>query len=339
MTTANLSHTTPIYRGEAAGRQNFKNAQDAQTVSQSKFLSDVLTGLASSPKTLPCKYLYDAHGSKLFDQICELPEYYPTRTEIGILRRHLPEMAELLGPKAQVVEYGSGSGLKTRLLLDALHSPTGCALIEISCSHLENCARKMQGEFSHLEISAVCADYTRPVKLPEAPDGTARKIVFFPGSTIGNFDSEDAQSFLKAMAETVGTGGGLLIGVDLRKDRAILEPAYDDAAGVTAEFNLNLLQRINRELGANFPLKDFEHKAIYNSKLGRVEMHLVSKSNQVVRIAGKAFEFKVGETIHTENSYKYTIAGFKRMATSAGWNVEQVWTDDDNLFSVQYLTT
>jgi dimethylhistidine N-methyltransferase len=245
----------------------------------------------------------------------------------------------MMGRGVQVIEYGSGSGLKTRLLLESLDQGTGCVLVDISRSHLMNCAEQLEQDFPDLEVSAVCADYTRPVALPDAPAGTLRKVVFFPGSTIGNFEPQQAENFLRAMAESVGAGGALLIGVDLQKPAEILEPAYDDSAGVTADFNLNLLRRINRDLGADFQLENFFHRAPYNADKGRVEMHLVSKCQQRVHLAGQSFQFNAGETIHTESSHKYTLDGFKHLAAAAGWTVIYVWIDDKNLFSVQYLVT
>ena len=301
-----------------------------------RFLSDVLEGLTRSAKTLPCKYFYDARGSALFDRICTLPEYYPTRTELAILRRHAGAMAAAIGPRCLLVEYGSGSSTKTRLLLDRLAEPAAYVPVDISREHLLQSAAALAAHYPRLRVIPVCADFTRPFALPDVPDA-ARVVGYFPGSTIGNFAPADARKFLADVAEQCGPGGALLIGVDLTKPRSVLEPAYDDARGVTAEFNRNLLRRANRELGADFDLAAFDHRAFWNASLGRVEMHLVSRRDQVVRIAGQAIPFAKGESIHTENSHKYELEGFAALAAAAGFTVERVWTDDAELFSVQLL--
>ena len=301
-----------------------------------RFLSDVLEGLARSAKTLPCKYFYDARGSALFDRICTLPEYYPTRTELAILRRHAGAMAAAIGPRCLLVEYGSGSSTKTRLLLDRLADPAAYVPVDISREHLLQSAAALAAHYPRLRVIPVCADFTRPFALPDVPDA-ARAVGYFPGSTIGNFAPADARKFLADVAEQCGPGGALLIGVDLTKPRSVLEPAYDDARGVTAEFNRNLLRRANRELGADFDLAAFDHRAFWNASLGRVEMHLVSRRDQVVRIAGQAIPFAKGESIHTENSHKYELAGFAALAAAAGFTVERAWIDDAELFSVQLL--
>jgi L-histidine Nalpha-methyltransferase len=301
-----------------------------------RFLADVLAGLSARRKTLPCKYFYDERGSALFDRICELDEYYPTRTELDILRRHVAAMAAALGPRCLIVEYGSGSSTKTRLLLERLDDPAAYVPVDISREHLLRSAAALAARHPRLRVIPVCADFTRPFGLPGVP-GTLRRVAYFPGSTIGNFAPADARSFLSHVAHQCGSGGALLIGVDLRKPRAILEPAYDDARGVTAEFNRNLLRRINRELGADFDPSGFDHRAFWNTDEGRVEMHLVSRREQHVRLAGRAFRFSRGETIHTENSYKYDLSGFAKLAGAAGFEVERVWTDDALLFSVQLL--
>lgn len=277
------------------------------------FRRDIIAGLSAHPKTLPCKYLYDKTGSELFDQICDLPEYYPTRTELGILRSCLPEVATLIGPNAQVVEYGSGSGLKTRLLLKALDNPTSCAMIEISRSYLMRSADDLAMDWPNMHIIPICADYTRELRLPPMDKNTKHRLAFFPGSTIGNFNPAEAKSFLRSVANTVGSNGGLLIGVDLRKDLTVLEAAYDDAAGVTAAFNKNLLRRINHELDGTFCLANFKHEARYNESAGRIEMHLKAKRSLKVSVADKNFSFAAGETIHTESSYKHTLSGFEEL--------------------------
>jgi len=303
---------------------------------RASFLADVLAGLSSPRKTLPCKYLYDERGSALFERICELDEYYPTRTELGILRRHAGAMAAALGPRCLLVEYGSGSSTKTRLLLERLEEPAAYVPVDISREHLLRAAAALSARHPQLAVRPVCADFTRPFALPTLP-GALRRAAFFPGSTIGNFGPAEARKFLAQVAEQCGSGGLLLIGVDLRKPREILEPAYDDAQGVTAEFNRNLLRRINRELGADFDLAAFDHRALWNEADGRVEMHLVSRRDQRVRIAGRSVGFARGESIHTESSHKYELEGFAALARSAGFEVERVWTDEARLFSVQLL--
>lgn len=302
------------------------------------FLRDVHNGLTATPKTLPCKYLYDARGSELFDAICELDEYYPTRTELGIMRERGGEMLDAIGEGSVLIEYGSGSSLKTRLLLERARGLAGYVPIDISGDYLNEVAAGLRHDFPHVPIRPVTADYTRDFELPEPAREARRRVVYFPGSTIGNFEPKAARRFLQRIARVCGEDGGLLIGVDLRKDRAILEPAYDDARGVTAEFNLNLLRRINRELDGEFDLGRFTHRAVYNARASRVEMHLVSRGVQTVRIAGEPYRFADGETIWTESSYKYTLAGFAEMAGTAGLRRRKVWTDADRLFSVQFFS-
>ena len=301
------------------------------------FRGQVLHGLSQSRKQLPCKFFYDRTGSELFDRICDLPEYYLTRTELGILESHVREMAEIIGERCLLVEYGSGSSLKTRLLLEHLCDPAGYVPLDISREHLLGAAAKLSSLFPALPVLPVCADYTRAFDLPRV-EGAARTVVYFPGSTIGNFDPHEAGAFLRAAADRCGPGGGLLIGVDLKKDPAVLHAAYNDSAGVTAAFNLNILARINRELDGNFDLARFAHYAFYNPRLGRIEMHLVSRDDQTVSAADHRFVFREGETIFTESSYKYTPDEFQSLAGSSGWTVEKVWTDASRAFSVQYLT-
>ena len=299
------------------------------------FRRDVLAGLRAPQKTLPCKYFYDAAGSALFEEITRLDAYYPTRTETAILESHGDEMAALVGPRARIVEYGSGSSEKTRLLLDRLDGPAAYVPIDISEGHLLEAAGALRAQYPGLPIVPVAADYTAPFHLPDTPG--RRTVVFFPGSTIGNFEPAAAVPFLAGMARVAGPGGGLVVGVDLRKDAAVLARAYDDEEGVTAAFNLNLLVRINRELGADFDLAGFAHRAVWNGALGRVEMHLVSRTDQQVHVGGERVDFRAGETIHTENSYKYTVAGFGEIAAQAGFQPVQVWTDAAAYFSVHYL--
>ena len=300
-----------------------------------EFLSDVLVGLRKPQKELPCKYFYDEAGSKLFDQICDSPDYYPTRTELAIMRAHAPEMAAALGAGCQLVEYGSGSSLKTPLLLEQLPRPVVYVPVDVSGPHLLNAARAIARRFPEIEVTPVVADFTRPLKLPETSARVARRVVYFPGSTVGNFAPPAAAELLRNVARLVGPSGALLIGVDLKKDAATLERAYNDAAGVTAAFNLNLLDRINRELGADFVPTQFEHKAHYDAAHGRVEMHLVSRRAQTVTVGDCEIAFRPGETIHTENSHKYTLGEFRDLAARAGFERARVWTDAAELFSVQ----
>jgi dimethylhistidine N-methyltransferase len=302
-----------------------------------QFLSDVLEGLQSPQKSLPCKYLYDENGSQLFEQICELDEYYLTRTELEIMRECAQEITAQLGDRCVLVEYGSGSSLKTRTLLDHLDDPVAYVPVDISKEHLKRTATELADRYPKLAVKPVCADFTRPFEPPTIEVPGQRTIVYFPGSTIGNFDPFEAGELLENIVEVVGCDGGLLIGVDLHKPRAILEPAYNDQLGITQAFNLNLLTRINRELGADFQLDRFRHRAVYNDAETRVEMHLVSQADQTVELDDVEIEFERGESIHTENSYKYTLDQFRAIADKSGFTVEQVWRDKDSLFSVQYL--
>ena len=302
------------------------------------FRSEVLTGLQSFEKTLPCKYFYDQRGSQLFDQICDLPEYYPTRTEAGIMRDHVQEMAALFGPDCLLIEYGSGSSTKTRILLDHLPRLAGYVPMDISREHLHRTAAGLADAYPHLDILPLCADYTAEFDLPAARRPVRSRAVYFPGSTIGNFHRDQAETFLNRIAQVCESGGGLLIGVDLKKPAHILEPAYDDAKGVTAAFNLNLLRRINEELGADFVLGQFAHRAFYNALAGRIEMHLMSRRPQTVHLGGAAIAFEEEETILTECSYKYSLPDFAALASAAGFMVRKVWTDPEQKFSVQYLT-
>ena len=302
------------------------------------FADDVIAGLSRPQKELPPKYFYDERGSALFEAICELPEYYPTRTETAIMRAHAPDMARRLGSGCALIEFGSGSSRKTRILIGEL-APVAYIPIDIAAEQLKASSVALAQAFPGLPIVAVCADYTRPLELP-ALDGieVRRRVVYFPGSTIGNFTVPEAAEFLRNARVIAGARGGLLIGVDLKKDRARLEAAYDDAQGVTAQFNLNILARINRELGADFDLPAFRHKAFYDAGLGRIEMHLVSAREQDVAIRGRVFRFGAGETIHTENSYKYSIAEFQALALGSGFAPQACWTDGEALFAVHYLT-
>ncbi len=295
------------------------------------FLRDVLAGLSSSPRTLPCKYFYDERGSALFDEICTLEEYYPTRTEAAILRDNAQAIADAAGPGAVLIEYGSGSSVKTRLLLDALDAPAAYVPVDISREHLLRCAAALAREYPALPVLPAAADFTRPFRLPALPEG--RRVVYFSGSTIGNFAPAEA---CRIMGHIADIADALLIGVDLRKGRDVLEPAYNDARGVTAAFNLNLLARINRELGGDFDLSAWRHRALFNERYGRIEMRLVSVRDQSVRVGGRRFDFGAGEEICTEHSHKYTLPGFASLCRRAGLEVGRVWTDRAGLFSVQF---
>jgi len=301
-------------------------------------LEEVLRGLRSPQKELPCKLFYDEVGSQLFERITTLDEYYPTRAEVRIMRAAAAEMAVRMGPECLLIEYGSGSSLKTRVLLDHLQRPAGYVPIDISREQLEQSTAALAGAYPGLTVLPVCADYTAALQLPDPLPRCATRVAYYPGSTIGNFVPEDARRFLSRIVEVCGRDGGLLIGVDLKKDPLMLHRAYNDALGVTAAFNLNILARLNRELGADFALDQFRHYAFYNPVFARVEMHLVSLAPQTVRIGGAHIEFDRGESIWTEASYKYTPTEFGVLAASAGWQVERVWTDDRELYSVQYLT-
>ncbi|HIN20731.1 MAG TPA: L-histidine N(alpha)-methyltransferase [Rhodospirillales bacterium] len=303
------------------------------------FRDDVFEGLSREQKELPCKYFYDDRGSELFNTICGLDEYYPTRTETALLQAHGREMADLIGPGVCLIEFGCGSLLKTRLLLDALRSPAAFVPIDISADHLLQSAAALAADYPNLEVLPVVADFTRPVKLPDkARKASENRIGFFPGSTIGNFDHAGAADFLATVADMVGGGGALLIGVDLKKDEDILVRAYDDAQGVTAAFNRNVLERINRELGGCFDIETFRHRALYNGAEGRIEMHLVSEKDQTVTVHDRDFTFTEGETIHTEDSYKYHVEEFSSLAAGAGFRSARTWVDGDGLFSLHYLT-
>jgi dimethylhistidine N-methyltransferase len=305
---------------------------------KSDFLRETIAGLASNPRTLPCKFFYDERGAQLFQQICELPEYYITRTELGILRLHGAEMAKALGEQIELIGLGTGAGTKTRILLEELKEPAVYIPIDISREQLQNSTTRFREIFPRLEILPVCADYLEHFELPLPRKPSSRSVVYFPGSTIGNFEPRAAIDFLRRMVEFCGEGGGLLIGVDLDKDRDIIEAAYNDSQGVTAEFNLNLLSRINRELGADFDVTNWRHRAIYNASEGRIEMYLISEIGQTVHIEDRQFHFGAGEKIVTEFSYKHTPEGFSALAREAGFDFEAMWTDEARLFGVFYFT-
>ncbi|CAN5366228.1 L-histidine N(alpha)-methyltransferase [soil metagenome] len=305
----------------------------------SDFLEQASAGLSHSPRTLPSKFFYDERGSDLFQEICELPEYYVTRTETEILRQHGGEIAESIGENAELVGFGTGAGVKTRMVLDHLQNPIAYVPVDISKQRLTESAEALSREMPNLEILPVCADYLQPFELPTPSRKPAHIAVYFPGSTIGNMEPHVAQHFLERVARLCGHSGGLIIGVDLEKSKDVLEPAYNDSAGVTAAFNLNILERANRELGADFDRAQWRHRAIYNEKAHRIEMHLISERPQSVHLGGRAFDFAAGEKIVTEFSYKHTIEGFSALAASAGFQLARVWTDPDKLFGVFHFTT
>lgn len=301
------------------------------------FRREVLAGLSRPSKTLPCKYLYDEQGARLFEAICEVEEYYPTRTELAILRWNMREMATMFGPRCRVVELGSGSAIKTRLLLEHMEDPAVYVPIDVSRNQLFESAARFAKAHPALEVLPVCADYTNHFELPESPVNPQKTILFFPGSTIGNFEPREAAEFMGRTSRFCGRNGGILLGVDLKKEPALLHRAYNDSRGITAEFNLNLLDRINRELDGDFDRSLFRHQARYNDAAGRIEMHLVNRQRQTVTVSGRQFHFTTGESIVTEHSYKYTLDEFRRLMARAGLQVARCWTDDQNWFSVQYL--
>ena len=309
-------------RAEAGDREEFRDA--------------ILAGLARSPRAIPAKFLYDARGSELFDAICELPEYYLTRTETGILKSCAPELARLAGPGCALVEFGSGSSVKTRLLLDAMPDLAAYVPIDISRQHLDATAAKLRRDYSWLRVEPVCADYMALSALPADMNGAPR-LGFFPGSTIGNLEPADGTAFLRRARALLGDRGAMVLGVDLRKDPQRLHDAYNDKAGVTAAFTLNLLRRMNRELDATFDLSAFAHDAFYDPVEGRIEIYFRSLRDQSVTVAGRVFTFAAGERVHTEYSYKYDDAGIEALARSAGFRIDRTWTDPARLFAVVYM--
>ena len=305
-------------------------------VPDSQFAQDVIAGLSARPKRLSPKYFYDETGSQLFEEITRLPEYYPTRCELSILDRHAAEIAAFLPADTALIEFGSGSTRKARLLLNAAPAVAAYVPVDISSDMLAQEAAELRRDFPRLTVLPVEADFTRPFRLPREIAARPR-VGFFPGSTIGNFEPHDAASFLRHAATMLGSKSTLIIGIDLVKAVSVLNAAYDDSAGVTAAFNLNLLTRINRELNGNFDLDSFSHQAFYNGERRRIEMHLASCKRQKVKVAGRSFEFRAGETIHTENSYKYTLESFRAMARGSGWTPAAAWSDPQGYFSVQAL--
>jgi dimethylhistidine N-methyltransferase len=301
------------------------------------FLNDVISGLGQPDKQLQCKYFYDQRGSKLFDQICELDEYYLTRTEQQIISLHALEMAEQLGREVMLIEFGSGSSHKTRTLLDALAAPVAYVPIDISEDHLVRTAAELRIRYPHIEILPLVSDFTKPFQLPRATRPFSHAAVFFPGSTIGNFRPDAAVCLMKQIANILGPQGGMLIGIDLQKEIATIEAAYNDAQGVTDQFNLNVLHRVNRELGANFNVDQFSHKAVYNDVEHRVEIFVVSQCEQRVTIGDHEFLFRPQEHVLTEYSHKYTIAGFVDLASQANFALHKHWTDEREFFAVLHL--
>lgn len=306
-----------------------------QNEQQQAMLKEVLHGLGQPQKSLPSKYFYDERGSELFDEITELEEYYPTRTERTILNENVDEIEEYMGQQVLLIEPGSGSSDKTRILLDKLDTISGYIPIDISGEYLFSVAEKLQEEYPNIEIKSLQADFTHALDLPPM-ESTGRKVVFYPGSTIGNFKRDTVDRFLEVVAEMAGKTGAFLIGVDLIKEVPILEAAYNDSKGITAEFNKNILRHINQKLGADFDLDKFEHKAIWNAEVGRIEMHLFCLEDHEVHINGSVISFKKGESIHTENSHKYTLEEFEEIV-SPWFEVKKVWTDDNRWFSLQYM--
>lgn len=300
------------------------------------FLADACAGLARPQKQLPPKYFYDEAGSRLFDRITELDEYYPTRTELAITRTHAGEMARSCGANCLLVELGAGSLTKVRLLLEKLDRPAGYVPVDVSGEHLRAAANRLARNFPKLPVHPVVADFTAEFELPPVP--AAKRVVYFPGSTIGNFEPREAEALFARVADLVGTGGGLLLGVDLQKNVDVLERAYNDSRGVTAAFNRNVLVRMNRELGADFDADAFRHYAFYNRDRHRIEMHLVSTRDQVVRLGDATFGFRAGESIHTENSYKFHVPALADRMARLGWRLDAHWTDADRLFAVLYFT-
>jgi dimethylhistidine N-methyltransferase len=301
-----------------------------------QFATDVVAGLTATPKRLSPKYFYDNAGSALFEQITELPEYYPTRTELGILTEHASDVAALVPPGAALIEFGSGSSTKTRIVLSTAQTLAAYVPVDISEQFLQQQTAGLRREYPKLKVLPVAADFTKPFELPDAARIMPR-AGFFPGSTIGNFEPHEAAAFLRHAGRILGRGATFIVGVDLVKDTQILQKAYNDSQGVTAKFNLNLLARINRELGAKLNLACFEHHAFFNRERSRIEMHLASLKRQRVRVCGECIDFRAGETIHTENSYKYSVESFGALARGAGWTPVAVWTDPDNYFSLHVL--
>ena len=301
-------------------------------------LDELIGGLSQPQKMISPKYFYDEIGSQLFEEITELPEYYLTDAELDIMRKHVDDMAALIGKQASLIEFGSGSSLKTRVLLEHLDELAAYVPVDISEDHLYTSAQKIRSEFPELAVHPIVADFTRPFTLPTPDTMPVKNVVYFPGSTLGNFEYAEAMDLLRVMYGEAGEGGALLIGLDLQKDPEIIHRAYNDSKGVTAKFNLNMLRHLNTNYGANFDLDAFEHRAEYDEDNGRVVLELVSQKEQTFEVGDTEFKIADGEAILTEYSHKYTLEGFARMAHDAGFEVANVWTDPENLFSVQYCT-
>jgi dimethylhistidine N-methyltransferase len=318
---------------------NLARPQTLASPEQDNFAAHLLSGLRKASKEIACKYFYDEAGSRLFDAICGLPEYYQTRTEMALLTRHATEIAALMGEGIEIVEFGAGSLRKVRILLDAARNPRAYTPLDISGDYLRDVVRSLAADYPALTLRPLVGDFTLPLEIPPLPgpnENPSRRAGFFPGSTIGNFKPDAAMALLRRMRASLG-GGGLLVGVDLVKDPSRLHAAYNDAAGITALFNKNLLARANRELGADFDPDGFAHYAPYNAAAHRIEMYLVSRKRQSVNLCGQRFEFAQGEPVHTEDSHKYTIESFREMAARAGFSPRAVWTDQDRLFSMHWL--
>ncbi len=307
-----------------------------EEITQEEILNEVIEGLSLSPKRLPCKLFYDEKGSALFDNICTLDEYYPTRTELKIMQDNIEEISSLLGEGTLLIELGSGSSIKIRLLLDNIPGLAGYVPVDISSVHLVQSANELKELYPHIDIFPLAADYTKDFELPQIDKHFDHKAVYYPGSTIGNFTPSNAKGFLERIANICGTNGGVIIGVDLRKDKKTLEAAYNDKDGVTASFNLNILEHLNNELNSDFDLNKFKHLAFFNDKKSRIEMHLISKENQNVHLNGSSIYFKKNESVLTEYSYKYTLESFAELVSDY-FEVRKVWTDENHLFSIQYL--
>jgi len=307
---------------------NTANSHEAEEI------EELLQGFSRDRKTISPKYFYDEQGSLLFEQICDLPEYYLTRTEIGIMREHIGDMVRAIGPRVNVIEFGSGAGLKTRLLLNNLEDPISYIPVDISLDHLQDTASAMRADFPDLEILPVAADFTRPFPLPRPARPAERNLVYFPGSTIGNFESDQAVELLRVMHTEAGSDGALLIGIDLRKDIQLIENAYNDSAGITAKFNLNMLQHLNSRYGADFDLQAFAHSAVYDEATGRIEMRLVSQKAQKFSLGNRSFSLSEGEEILTEYCHKFSVSGFKKLAATAGFHHKKSWFDSRQWFSI-----
>lgn len=310
---------------------------DGEAATLADFRDAVIEGLGREPKTIPSKFLYDQRGSALFEQICTLPEYYPTRVETAILNRHAAEIASMCGHRCVLIELGSGSSAKTRILLDRLDSPAAYIPVDIAYDQLRVAAALIARDYPQLEVLPLCADYTAPFELPAPRRQASRRVTFFPGSTIGNLEPAEAVRFIANLARASKPGDAIIVGVDLLKSRAMLERAYNDSQGVTADFNLNILRRMKRELKADIQIDGFHHRAVFNPEAGRIEMHLVSTRDQVIRLDHREIPVRRGEAIVTEHCYKYAIDAFCELVAAADCRVERTWTDSERFFCTYYL--